>query len=318
MGLSLEAIEIVDAIVRRGSFAGAAAELGKVPSALSYTVRRLEEELDVLLFDRRGNRAQLTDAGRELVEQGRVLLRAADDLASRVREVASGWEVELRIAIDAVIASERVLTMVADFQRSGAPTRIRLAHEVLEGSWDALLDARADLVIGAAHDAPSDIAIATGFSHRLLGEQDFVFCVAPHHPLASQAQPLTRAIRRAHRAVVLADTARRRPGRTLGLLHGQELLTVATMEQKVAAQRAGLGCGFLPEPFARPWLANGQLVELQVEDARAAVPLRYAWRSNSAGKALKWWLSRLDVARVRKALLSGPSPTYRAGRENAS
>jgi DNA-binding transcriptional LysR family regulator len=318
MALSLEAIEIVDAIVRRGSFAGAAAELGKVPSALSYTVRRLEEDLDVLLFDRRGNRAHLTDAGRELVEQGRVLLRAAGDLASRVREVASGWEVELRIAIDAVIAFERVLAIVADFQRTGAPTRIRLVHEVLEGSWDALLDDRADLVIGAAHDAPADIAIATGFSHRLLGEQRFVFCVAPHHPLASQAQPLSRADRRAHRAVVLADTARGRPGRTLGLLHGQALLTVATMEQKVAAQRAGLGCGFLPEAFARPWLATGELVELQLEDPRPAVPLRYAWRSGSAGKALTWWLSRLEVARVRKALLSGPLAGQRTGGANAS
>ena len=84
MSLTLEAISVVDAIARRGSFAAAAAELGKVPSALTYTVRRIEEELDVLLFDRRGRRARLTPAGEELLAQGLLLLRAASPPLSRL------------------------------------------------------------------------------------------------------------------------------------------------------------------------------------------------------------------------------------------
>jgi len=307
MNLSLEALQIVDMIARRGSFAAAAAELGKVPSALSYTVRRLEEDLDVLIFDRRGNRARLTEAGRELLDQGRLLLRAADDLACRVREVASGWEVELRIAVDAVISFDRLRAMIDDFHRLGSPTRLRIGHEVLEGCWDALLDGRAELALGTIHDAPSDVGASGQISHRPLGELRFLFCVAPHHPLAASVGPLTREARLAHRAVVLADTARNRPTRTLGLLGGQDLLTVATMEQKVAAQIAGLGCGYLPEPFARPHLAAGRLVALEVDDPRLPEALRYAWRSAARGKALGWWLSRLDVARVRKMLIAGPA-----------
>lgn len=50
--LTLEALRVMDAIDRRGSFAAAADELGRVPSALSYTMQKLEEELDVVLFDR--------------------------------------------------------------------------------------------------------------------------------------------------------------------------------------------------------------------------------------------------------------------------
>ncbi|WP_421165267.1 LysR family transcriptional regulator, partial [Aeromonas dhakensis] len=53
--LTLEAIRVLDAIDRRGSFAAAADELGKVPSALSYTVQKLEDELDAMLFDRSGH-----------------------------------------------------------------------------------------------------------------------------------------------------------------------------------------------------------------------------------------------------------------------
>ena len=60
--ISLEQLQILETIARRGSFASAARALGKVPSALSYSVRKLEEELDVLLFDRRGRIAKPTDA----------------------------------------------------------------------------------------------------------------------------------------------------------------------------------------------------------------------------------------------------------------
>ena len=156
--ITLDALAVLDTIARRGSFAAAAAELGKVPSALTYTVRRLEEQLDVLLFDRRGRRARLTPAGQELLDQGRLLLRAADDLACRVREVASGWEVELRIALDAVIAFDRVEPLLADFYRLGAPTRLRFSVEVLDGGWDALLSGRADLAIGMSGEAPAGLA----------------------------------------------------------------------------------------------------------------------------------------------------------------
>jgi len=58
-----ELLILVDAIARHGSFAKAARELGKVPSAVTYSIRKLEDGLDVLLFDRSGHRALLTPAG---------------------------------------------------------------------------------------------------------------------------------------------------------------------------------------------------------------------------------------------------------------
>jgi DNA-binding transcriptional LysR family regulator len=88
---------MMDTIARTGSFAAAARELGKVPSALTYSVRQLEEALDVLLFDRRSRQAQLTAAGEELLEEGRRLLSEIDAVANRVRRVATGWEGQLTI-----------------------------------------------------------------------------------------------------------------------------------------------------------------------------------------------------------------------------
>jgi DNA-binding transcriptional LysR family regulator len=306
MPLTLEALETVDTIARKGSFAAAAAALGKVPSALTYTVRKLEDELDVLLFDRRGPRAQLTAAGRVLLEDGRGLLRSADALARRVRRVASGWETELRIAVDAIVDFGRLRPILEDFYRLGAPTRLRFSQEVLDGAWEALLQGRAELVIGASHEAPSPAIASTQFSLRPMGRVTWVFCVAPHHPLARMDEPIPDEALLAHRAVALADTARLQATRSSGLLSGQETLTVATLEQKVAMQVAGLGVGWLPEPFARPQLACGRLVARRTAEPRPPVMLHYAWRRADPGQALKWWLERLEPPRVRALLIDGP------------
>ena len=51
--ISLEALRVLDAIDRRGSFAGAADDLNKVTSAVSYTIQKLEQDMDMLLFDRK-------------------------------------------------------------------------------------------------------------------------------------------------------------------------------------------------------------------------------------------------------------------------
>jgi DNA-binding transcriptional LysR family regulator len=306
MPLTLDALETVDTIARKGSFAAAAAELGKVPSALTYTVRKLEDELDVLLFDRRGPRAQLTAAGRELLEDGRRLLRSADDLVRRVRRVASGWEPELRVAVDALVEFHRLRPLIEDFYRLQAPTRLRFSYEVLDGAWDALLEGRADLALGAPHDAPSPALASTRFSLRPMGRVPFVFCVAPHHPLARADEPIPAEALLAHRAVAVAGTSRVLPARSSGLLTGQETLTVATLEQKVAMQVAGLGVGWLPEPFARPHLACGRLVARRTAEPRPPAVLHYGWRRADAGNALKWWLGRLDLPQVRERLIDGP------------
>jgi molybdate transport repressor ModE-like protein len=113
--LTPEALAMMDTIARTGSFAAAARELGKVPSALTYSVRQLEEALDVLLFDRSSRQAQLTAAGSELLHEGRRLLQEMDAVANRVRRVASGWETQLSISVDDILSQPTVFELVEAF-----------------------------------------------------------------------------------------------------------------------------------------------------------------------------------------------------------
>jgi DNA-binding transcriptional LysR family regulator len=302
---SLDSLLLVDAVARRGSFAGAAAELGRAPSAVTYAARKLEQDLDALLFDRRGYRARLTPAGEELLREGRQLLAAADDLRRRVQRVARGWERELRIALDSVVPFDRLLPLIGTFCEA-APTQLRISHEVLGGTWDALASGRCDLAIGASAGGPPS-PHGAGFRTRRLGEAQFVFAVAPGHPLAAAPDPLTASQLRAHRQIVVGDTSQRLAPRAAGLLGATDTITVPSMADKVAAQAAGLGVGFLPLHLIRRHIAGGELVIRATESEREhgeRVVLHGAWRADARGKAIDWWLARLSAAEVRAALLA--------------
>jgi len=299
MKLSLDALQVMDAIERLGSFAAAASELHRVPSALTYTVQKLEQDLDVALFDRSGHRARLTPAGQELMQEGRQLLRAAGELECRVKRIATGWETELRIALDIMIPAVQLFPLIAEFYAQESGTRIRLAHEVLAGTWDALVSGRTELALGVSGEVPA----GGGYALRMLGYKDFVFAVAPTHPLAALPEPLTHEQILAHRAVAIGDSSRNLPPRSIGLLTGQDVLTVPDLESKVAAQAAGLGCGYLPTHAAAPLIKAKRLVVKAVEEVTPVGNLYYAWHSQEKGKALRWFLKRLEQQEVRASLL---------------
>jgi DNA-binding transcriptional LysR family regulator len=301
--LTLEALQLVDAIARRGSFAAAADELGRVPSAITYAARRLEEDLDVLLFDRRGYRARLTPAGEELLREGRQLLAAADDLTRRVQRVASGWEQELRIALDTVIAFDRIVPLLERFC-GVASTQVRIREEVLGGTWDALVAERADLAIGASQEGPEPLRLGPGYRYERFGSVEFVFAVAPHHPLAALPSPLPVSEVRRHRQVVVGDTSQRLAPRTSGLLGVGDVLTVPTIDAKIAAHIAGLGCGFLPLHRIEAQVARGELVVRETESGRRESPLSIAWRTGARGKALGWWVDTLRNPATKAALIA--------------
>jgi len=218
-----------------------------------------------------------------------------------VQRIAKGWETELRIAYNDIIPASRLASLLTSFYEDAPSTRLRLNAEILGGCWDALFSGRADLVIGAPGDSPPE----TGAIVRPFGEIPFLFAVAPTHPLAAAEEPVSTADVLRYRVVVAADTSRSLAPWTAGLAVGQDTLTVSTMQAKLEAQVQGLGVGYLPVNLARAALDSGQLVRKQVEDeSDKATRLSLAWRSRDTGKALKWWLARLDDPAVKQALLN--------------
>ncbi|MCZ9610332.1 LysR family transcriptional regulator [Enterobacter hormaechei] len=233
--LTLEALRVMDAIDRRGSFAAAADELGRVPSALSYTMQKLEEELDVVLFDRSGHRTKFTNVGRMLLERGRVLLEAADKLTTDAEALARGWETHLTLVTEALVPTEALFPLV-DRLAAKANTQLSIITEVLAGAWERLETGRADIVIAPDMHFRSSSEINSRKLYSVMN----VYVAAPDHPIHQEPEPLSEVTRVKYRGVAVADTARERPVLTVQLLDKQPRLTVTSLEDK----RQALGRGW--------------------------------------------------------------------------
>ena len=286
--ITLDALQTLDAIERRHSFAAAAEELHRVPSAVSYTINKLEDDLGVALFDRSRRKAELTAIGRLVLTEGRKILKAAEQLTALARQAADGWEVELRICIDSILSCDPVYDLIEAFQRVQPKTEIRLTAEVLGGSWDALSDDRCDLVIGAEGAPP-----APGFALHSLGNVKFGFAVAAGHALTERPQPLPASAIQDYPTVIVADSSQRLPVRSAGLLDGRSRIIVPTIEHKIEVQCKGLGVGYLPLHRIMQQLADGRLEILALDAPRPPVEISVAWRRGNTGKARKWFVDRL-------------------------
>lgn len=299
--LSTEELALLEAIRESGSLSRAAAQLGKAPSTVSHAARQLEARFDALLFDRRRYRLQLTPAGQLLAQEAARLVQDVARLTQRVKQVAGGWEDRLWIVTDEILEFETLLPVIRAFDALKSGVTLRLTHEVLGGTWDALRDGRADLVIGATNEPP----VIPGLQWFELGVMQWVFAVSPRHPLARAKEPLDRASVSQHRAIVVADTSRRIDVRSYGVTGGQATLAVPRMHAKIQAQCEGLGVGWLPRHRVAGLLRRGALIEKKMADPREPNQLFVAWRGDHTGRALEWWLAQLRNRRLASGLVKG-------------
>lgn len=305
LSLSLDALAVIDAVARQGSFAGAAKELNKVPSAVSYTVGQLEHRLGILLFDRSARQLTMTAAGIGLLEDARRLLQEASDIERRLYQRAAGWEVVLRIAVDSIFGVQCVFPLIGEFDALETGTQLRFLEESVSGCWESLASNRADLVIAGL--GTGGIPTNGGYELHPIGSLPFDFAVAPSHPLA----PLARRVNavtddelRPYRVIAVADSSRDYRSGGMGLLAGQARLTVATMRDKLAAQIAGLGVGFLPRFMVDPEIEKGTLVKLNVLQPRPNARFCIAHKQEGLGRAGLWFLYQM---RTRSTLFAGLS-----------
>src|SRR5689334_15762248 len=204
--LTDEELALLEAIRESGSLSRAAARLGKAPSTISHAARQLETRFDALLFDRRRYRLQLTPAGQLLADEAARLMLDMSRMTQRVRQIANGWEDRLWVVTDEILEFELLMPVVRAFDALDSGVTLRFTHEVLSGTWEALRDGRADLIVGATNEPP----VIPKLRWFELGVIEWVFAISPRHPLAGAKQPLEREQVTLHRSVVVADSARHR------------------------------------------------------------------------------------------------------------
>jgi DNA-binding transcriptional LysR family regulator len=281
----LDVLIILDALEKEGSFAAASAKLFKTPSALSYTVHKLESDLNIQLLDRSGHRATFTRTGKLLLEKGREVLHSVRELEQQAIKLNEGWENELIIGVDDTFPFSLLVPLIETFYQCHNVTRLKFINGVLGSSWDALTHGRADIVVGALRDPPPQ----SGFAFATLGELEQIFAVAPHHALAQEKEPLSRRTIKRFRAIVVGDDASPECAAFRQLLEDQDAITVFDFKTKLELQIGGLGCGFVPRYMAQRFLDSGALVEKQVASYPAFDPVWIGWNEQTSGLASAWW-----------------------------
>jgi DNA-binding transcriptional LysR family regulator len=277
-------LEVLDAIDRRGSYAKAAEELNKATSAVSYGVQKLEEHLNIPLFQRQGRRSVLTPAGQLVLAEGRKILSATVQLASTAKEVATGWEPRIRVAVESTQSYPVFFEVLADFLVEHTNVEIDLCECVLNGGWEALEQGRVELIVGA----PGPVPLQKGYRAIPLGHSELVPVIATHHEQAAKVnnQDALAATLPKLRRIITHDTSRVEITRSEGLSSGGQKFYVQNIDQKVEAVLAGIGIGHLPRKRIQHHLNSGVLTELNVGVVTDHENF-LAWKISNKGKGLQ-------------------------------
>ena len=285
---SKSSLEMLDTVARLGSFTAAAEVLHKVPSAISYGVRQVEQELDVILFRRLPRKVELTPAGELFIAEARLLLRQMEDLKAQTKRAAQGWQSTLKLTLDNVVKLDKLKPLVEDFYREFEFAELQINMEVFNGSWEAIAQERADIVFGAT----SAIPVGGDFEVRDMGVLDWAFVMSPAHPCVRQ-QNLTEEFVSQYPAICLDDTSSVLPKRHTGHYPQQRRLLLPNWYSAIECLKNGVGVGYMPRHIAMPLILDGVLVEKTLPDEKPISQCCLVWRKDDNHKLIQWMVDYL-------------------------
>ena len=179
---NLRHLRAIHAIWAEGSFVRAADRLGVVPSALTETVRQIEQIAGGALFDRRSRPPAPTPLGLDFLNETAPLLKALDFSLARLRDHARGLRGVLRIGAAPSAITPLLAPAIAAFRAEHPEVMLTLHDDVAETLAEMVADGRLDLAIaGRARTSPELVQTE-------IAADPFGLACAADHPLARSAQ----------------------------------------------------------------------------------------------------------------------------------
>lgn len=299
--LTLDQLRVLTTIADSGSFSAAGRKLLRVQSAISQSVRALEETQGVVLFDRSSKTPVLTEAGRVLVAQARQVQRQAELFESIARDIAGGLEPELTLAVDSFMPTRPVIDSLQALRETYPNLPVTLFKEGLGAAERRLRNRSAAVALCVMFPTAQQDLQAYPLTSIAL-----VPVVSSAHPLASESRPITREVLQEHVQLILTD-----PADSSGPSHGvvaSRVWRFVDMGSRLDFLLAGSGWATIPSHLVAPLLADGRLVALRIEDpgvTPASIPVFAAHERSRPPRPAARWL--LDDLRKR---LSSPAASH--------
>lgn len=291
--ISLDQLRVLVTISDTGSFSAAGRKLNRAQSAISQSVATLEHMQGVVLFDRNGHRPKLTDVGRVLVAEAKIVLSSAARFEAVAASTRAGLEPELALAIDPLVPSEPLIDSLRALHKVHPNLPISFSTEGLGGALRRLRSSDVSLAICLLlPSVPDDIIATPLFKAKLIP------VVAANHPLATLDRPAARADLERYIQLVLSDPVDRE-GTSYGVT-GAAPWRFVDLGRRMDFLLAGFGWCRMPEHFVAEALATHKLVHLDLAEGVAepeSTLTIYAAHlaGQSPGPAGKWLLG--DIKR---------------------
>ncbi len=290
-GVSLDQLRTFIAAADEGSFTAAGRRLRRTQSVISQSLANLEAQIGLKLFDRSVRFPVLTDAGRTLLGEARVVAGGMDQFKAVAKNLVGGLEPELSVSVDVMFPIDTLTAAVRAFHAAFPSTPLRLYVEALGAVIGPVLDGRCAFgIMGSLPVAPPQLQ-----TERLLGVQ-MLFVAAPGHPLAAHGGPIPSQVLAQHVQLVLTDRSDLSAGKEYAVF-SHKIWRLADLGAKHAFLRGGLGWGGMPFEAVKADLERGALVELDLEDVpteRHVMAMSAAYRSDAPpGRAGRWLIDHL-------------------------
>ncbi|WP_242161010.1 LysR family transcriptional regulator [Xanthomonas indica] len=252
---SLDQLRIFIAAADHGSFSAAARALGKAQSLVSHSIQRMEEQLGVTLFDRSAYRPAITSAGSALLTRARRICDEVNVFQALSRDLASGAEAEVRLAVDTLFPMCDLYRALRAFSTAWpAVSPSVLMHNAGEAA-EKVLDRQASIGLldgtSEVHPELEAVTVAT---------VPIITVASAHHPLAAIAKTVAAEDLKDHVQIALLDPAAR--SRTDMSFHSPNVWHIDDLGAAYGMLLAGLGWGGMPQHMVINDLAAERLVEL--------------------------------------------------------
>lgn len=281
--MTLDELRAFLAIAESGSFTRASDRLGRSQPAVSRRIDQLEAELDTPLFERRGRRILLTEAGRVLLPHAESAVGAVRDGIDAVRECTAQRGDRLTLAVVGTIADAYLVEALRAFQSENDSVELDL--QTANSREVASLVRQGDAAIGLRYATDGDSRLMA----QLLGAERLYVVVPADHPV------------KATRVADLGPFSNDRwlgfppapggPDSYAGLLEtalaagGIESPQVTTVDSLTAQKRlveAGFGVSLMPRRNVSEELRAGSLRAIGVTALKVRIPIYMIRRRGSA------------------------------------
>lgn len=252
-------------VADRGSFVGAANELGISAAMVGKHIRALEADLGVDLIARTTRRQTLTESGRAYYERCRAILREVAETEAEIGHSGRSLRGSLRITMPVVLGRHCVAPLLLELVSEWPHVQLELHFS------DDIVDLQDfDLAIRSLPASDLRMPGEAGLATRLVGRHAMIVCVSPTY-VAKHGRPQTRNELAHHQLLPFGRRGRSQPwsfGGPNGIVERHEAggrVVMDDLEALADAAVAGWGAVFLPSWLAKPLIAEGRLIDLSLD-----------------------------------------------------